>query len=324
MNEKVLSKYDLYTVGEGGVIPFSKVEDYVGTDRNELSTLYSDEIGNIWGRDKDSLDYGEYNVKAHNVTGIKKIVSKWDNKFLTNGWNTVFFANHDQSRTVSRFGNDAPEYIDASAKMLYTFLLTQRATPYLYNGDEIGMTNIRFKNVEQYNDLQTRNRYYIELKKSKAAGEAYLAMQAELSRDNGRTPMQWDATALAGFTTGKPWLPINSNTTNVNVALQDKDKNSVLNYVRTLTKLRKEHKDVLVYGKYNLLDADNKNIFAYTRSNGKETFLVLMNFTKDVSSTPIPKGFSLGDELINNLQPLKLNGDKIVLQPYQAGIVKLK
>jgi oligo-1,6-glucosidase len=324
MNEKVLSKYDLYTVGEGGVIPFSKVEDYVGTDRNELSTLYSDEIGNIWGRDKDSLDYGEYNVKAHNVTGIKKIVSKWDDKFLNNGWNTVFFANHDQSRTVSRYGNDSAAYRETSAKMLYTFLLTQRATPYLYNGDEIGMTNIRFKNVEQYNDLQTRNRYYIELKKSKAAADAYLAMQAELSRDNGRTPMQWDATALAGFTTGKPWLPINTNTANINVAIQDKDKNSILNYVRTLTKLRKEYKVVLVYGKYNLLDAVNKNIFAYTRTNGKETFLVLMNFTKNVSSTPIPKGFSLGEELINNLQPLKLDGGNIVLEGYQACVVKLK
>jgi oligo-1,6-glucosidase len=208
--------------------------------------------------------------------------------------------------------------------MLYTFLLTQRATPYLYNGDEIGMTNIRFKNVEQYNDLQTRNRYYIELKKSKVAADAYLAMQAELSRDNGRTPMQWDGTPLAGFTTGKPWLPINTNTTTLNVALQDKDKNSILNYVRTLTKLRKEHKDVLVYGKYNLLDADNKNIFAYTRSNGTETFLVLINFTKDKSSTPIPKGFSLGAELINNLQALKLDGANIVLQTYQACVIKLK
>jgi oligo-1,6-glucosidase len=323
MNEKVLSKYkDVYTVGEGGVIPFSKMQDYVNTERNELNTLYHDELGNIWGR--DTFDLGIYDVKKHNVVGLKQIVSKWDEKFLNTGWNTVFWANHDQSRTVSRYGNDAPEYREASAKMLYTFLLTQRALPYLYNGDEIGMTNIRFKTVEEYNDLQTRNRYYLELKKSKAAADAYLLMQADLSRDNGRTPMQWNASTNAGFTSGKPWLTINQNYTTVNVEQSEKDKNSILNYVKALTKIRKENKDILVYGKYTLLDAANKNVFAYTRTNDKETFLVLLNFTKEVSQTAIPKGFSLGDEIINNLQPLKLDGANIVLQPYQACVVKLK
>jgi oligo-1,6-glucosidase len=323
MNEKVLSKYkDVYTVGEGGVIPFSKMQDYVNTERNELNTLYHDELGNIWGR--DSFDVGAYNTKLHNVLGLKQIVSKWDEKFLNSGWNTVFWANHDQSRTVSRYGNDAPEYREASAKMLYTFLLTQRALPYLYNGDEIGMTNIRFKTVEEYNDLQTRNRYYIELKKSKAAADAYLLMQADLSRDNGRTPIQWNATPTAGFTTGKPWLPINENTVTVNAAAQEKDKNSILNYVRNMIKLRNDNKDILVYGKYTLLDAANKNIFAYTRTNGSQTFLVVLNFTKEVSKTEIPKGFSLSDELINNLQPIKLDGAFMVLQPYQAVVVKLK
>jgi oligo-1,6-glucosidase len=323
MNEKVLSKYkDVYTVGEGGVIPFSKVQDYVNTERNELNTLYHDELGNIWGR--DTFDIGVYDVNKHNVVGLKQIVSKWDEKFLNSGWNTVFWANHDQSRTVSRYGNDAPEYREASAKMLYTFLLTQRAVPYLYNGDEIGMTNIRFKTVEEYNDLQTRNRYYIELKKSKAAADAYLLMQADLSRDNGRTPMQWNASNNAGFTTGKPWLPINNNHITVNVEQAEKDKNSILNYVKTLTKIRKENKDVLVYGNYTLLDASNKNVFAYTRTSGATTFLILLNFTKDVSKTPIPKGFSLSNEIINNLQPLKQEGTDIVLQPYQACVVKLK
>jgi oligo-1,6-glucosidase len=323
MNEKVLSKYkDVYTVGEGGVIPFSKVMDYVGVNRNELNTLYHDEVGNIWGKEK--IDSGDYVVGRNNVLGIKDIVSKWDKKFETSGWNTVFFTNHDQSRAVSRFGNDAPEYHAASAKMLYTFLLTQRATPYIYNGDEIGMINIRFKNIEQYNDLQTRNRYYLALKESPAKGAAYLINQQELSRDNSRTPLQWDASTNAGFTTGKPWLPLNENYTTLNVKAQDADKNSILNYVRKLSALRKEQKDVLVYGRYTLLDASNKNVFSYTRANGKETFLVLLNFTKNISSTPIPKGFSLGDELINNLQALKLDGGNIVLQPYQACVVELK
>jgi oligo-1,6-glucosidase len=322
MNNEVLSKYDAYTVGEGGVIPFKDVQDYVGADRNEINTLYHDEIGNNWGR--DSFGFGDYKVGRNNLLNIKKAVTKWDEKFITNGWNTVFFTNHDQSRAVSRFGNDAPEYREASAKMLYTFLLTQRATPYLYNGDEIGMSNIRFKNVEQYNDLQTRNRYYLALKESPAAGAAYLQMQAELSRDNSRTPMQWDASSNAGFTIGKPWLPINENKATVNVAESEKDKNSILNYVRQMIKLRKDYKDVLIYGKYELLDAENPDVYAYTRTNGKETFLVLLNFKKGIGKTAIAKEFSLGEELINNLQTLKLDGVNIILQPYQACIIKLK
>ena len=322
MNDKVLSKYDAYTVGEGGVIPFKNVIDYVDEDRKEINTLYHDEIPNFWGR--DSFDVGEYKVGRNNVAGIKAIISKWDDKFLNKGWNTVYFTNHDQSRAVSRYGNDAPEFRDASAKMLYTFLLTQRATPYLYNGDEIGMTNIRFKNIEQYNDLQTRNRYYIALKESKEKAAAWLLNQQELSRDNSRTPMQWDATATAGFTAGKPWLPINDNKATVNVEASQKDKNSILNYVRNMIKLRNDNKDILVYGKYELLDAANTDVYAYTRTDEKNSFLVLLNFTKKVAKTAIPKSFGLGEELINNLQPLKLQGENILLQPYQSCVIKLK
>lgn len=323
MNEKVLSKYkDVYTVGEGGVIPFSKVMDYVNEDRNELNTLYHDEIANIWGR--DAYDKGDYVVGRNNVNGLKEIISKWDTKFLEKGWNTIYLTNHDQSRAVSRYGNDAPEFRDASAKMLYTFLLTQRATPYIYNGDEIGMSNIRFKNVSDYNDLQTRNRYNIELKKSQKAADDYLKMQAELSRDNSRTPMQWNASTNSGFTSGKPWLPLNENKKTVNVEASDKDENSILNYVRQMTKLRKEYKDVLVYGKYELQDSKNPDVFTYTRSNGKETFLIVLNFTKKLCKTTIPDGFSLDKELINNLKLLQVNGKIIDLQPYQACVVKLK
>jgi oligo-1,6-glucosidase len=322
MNEQVLSKYkDVYTVGEGGVIPFKNVQDYVATNRNELNTLYHDEIGNIWGRDE--FDKGDYVVGRNNVKGIKEIVNKWDSKFLDSGWNTIFLTNHDQSRAVSRYGNDAPEYREASAKMLYTFLLTQRATPYIYNGDEIGMSNIRFKNVNQYNDLQTRNRYNLALKESQEAGAAYLEMQAELSRDNSRTPMQWNATSNAGFTTGKPWLTINDNKTSVNVDASDKNPNSILNYLRKLTKVRRAN-PVLIYGKYEVLNAENPSIYAYTRElNGKKV-LVLLNFTKDISKITLSKGMKLGEELINNLQPIKLDGESIVLQPYQSCVVKLQ
>lgn len=319
MNEAILSKYkEVYTVGEGGVIPFSKVMDYVDEGRKEINTLYHDEIGNIWGR--DSFDVGEYKVGRNNVLGMKQIVSKWDEKFLTKGWNTVFFTNHDQSRAVSRYGNDAPEYREPSAKMLHAFLLTQRAIPYIYNGDEIGMTNIRFKNIEQYNDLQTRNRYYIALKESPQKAADYLLMQQELSRDNSRTPMQWSNTVNAGFTTGKPWLPINDNYTTVNTAMQDTNANSILNFVRQMIKLRKERKDILVYGKYNLVDKDNPDVFAYTREANGKKILVLLNFTSKAGKANTGLPLANAKLLLCNYPTRQANEQ---LQPYEAAIYEL-
>ena len=319
MNEKVLSKYeDVYTVGEGGVIPFSKVMDYVNEDNHELNTLYHDEIGNVWGR--DSFDVGDYKVGRNNVVGVKEIVSKWDEKFLTKGWNTVFFTNHDQSRAVSRYGNDSAQYRNLSAKMLYTFLLTQRAGPYIYNGDEIGMTNIRFKTIEEYNDLATRNRYNIELKKSKEAAGAFLLMQAELSRDNSRTPMQWSSGLNAGFTTGKPWLTINPNFTQVNVDESEKDPNSILNYVKKMIALRKDQKDVLIYGKYTLLDKDNKQVYSYTRESDNKKFLVLLNFTSATSKANTGIDLSKSKLLISNYDKPTSDGS---LRPYEAVIYEL-
>jgi oligo-1,6-glucosidase len=204
--------------------------------------------------------------------------------------------------------------------MLYTFLLTQRATPYIYNGDEIGMTNIRFTNVDQYNDLQTRNRYYLALKESKAAAAAYLQMQAELSRDNSRTPMQWDNTTHAGFTSGKPWLPVNSNYTSTNVKAEDTAANSVLSFVRKMIKLRKENKEVLVYGKYTLLDKDNKDVYAYLREAEGKKFLVLLNFTKNHSSFNAGTAISKAKILISNyVNPSTGN----ILKPYEAIICEL-
>jgi oligo-1,6-glucosidase len=319
MNEKILSKYDeVYTVGEGGVIPFSKVMDFVSEDRNEINTLYHDEIGNIWGR--DTFDLGEYKVGRNNVIGLKEIVSKWDEKFLNKGWNTVYFTNHDQSRAVSRYGNDAPEFRNISAEMLYTFLLTQRATPYIYNGDEIGMTNIRFRNIEQYNDLQTRNHYYLELKESKEKAAAYLANQQELSRDNSRTPMQWDNMTNAGFTNGQPWLPVNSNFTTTNVQAEDTAAQSILNFVRKMIRLRKDNKDVLVYGKYTLLDKDNPDTFAYTREQDGKKMLVVLNFTKKIAKATIGFDISKAKLLISNYTSTSPDRS---LRPYEALIYEL-
>lgn len=317
MNEMILSKYnDVYTVGEGGVIPFQKVMDFVDEDRKEINTLYHDEIANIWGR--DAYDVGAYQVGRNNVLGMKEIVNKWDKKMESKGWNTVYFTNHDQSRAVSRYGNDSHEFREKSAKMLYTFLLTQRATPYIYNGDEIGMTNIRFKTAAEYNDLQTRNVYNQLIKISDAKAAEYLLNQQELSRDNSRTPMQWNATKNAGFTTGNPWLTINKNYTTVNVEANTKDKNSILNYAKKLAKIRKEN-PIFVYGKFELIDATNPDVFAYTRELNGKKIIILLNFTSKTATVSSSLLASKTTQWIGNY-PTPFQKE---LRPYEAVILKV-
>lgn len=317
MNEVILSKYkDVYTVGEGGVIPFQKVMDFVDEDRKEINTLYHDEIANIWGR--DAYDVGAYQVGRNNVLGMKEIVKKWDKKMESKGWNTVYFTNHDQSRAVSRYGNDSPEFREKSAKMLYTFLLTQRATPYIYNGDEIGMTNIRFKTAAEYNDLQTRNTYNQLIKISNAKAAEYLLNQQELSRDNSRTPMQWNATKNAGFTTGNPWLTINKNYTTVNVEANTKDKNSILNYAKKLAKIRKEN-PIFVYGKLEIIDPTNTDVFAYTRELNGKKIIVLLNFTSKTTSISAPLLAQKTTQWIGNY-PTPFQKE---LRPYESVILKV-
>jgi len=317
MNEVILSKYkDVYTVGEGGVIPFQKVMDFVDEDRKEINTLYHDEIANIWGR--DAYDVGAYQVGRNNILGMKEIVNKWDKKMESKGWNTVYFTNHDQSRAVSRYGNDSPEFREKSAKMLYTFLLTQRATPYIYNGDEIGMTNIRFKTAAEYNDLQTRNVYNQLIKISDAKAAEYLLNQQELSRDNSRTPMQWNATKNAGFTTGNPWLTINKNYTTVNVEANTKDKNSILNYAKKLAKIRKEN-PIFVYGKLEIIDPANPDVFAYTRELNGKKIIVLLNFTSKTTTISAPLLAQKTTQWIGNY-PTPFQKE---LRPYESVILKV-
>jgi oligo-1,6-glucosidase len=318
MNEQILNKYDdVYTVGEGGVIPFDKVMDFVDESRKEINTLYHDEIANAWGR--DSFDIGSYIVGRNNLLGLKKIVNKWEEKFANKGWTTLYWTNHDQSRAVSKFGNDNPQYLALSAKMLHTFLFTQRATLYLYNGDEIGMTNIRFKHIKEYNDLQARNQYALALKESKTKADEYLKYQQELGRDNSRTPMQWNNEVNAGFTTGQPWLPVNSNYTWLNVSAQDTTATSVLNYIRQLIKYRKQHKAVWVYGKTIVHDGENPSVFAYTRQQQDKKILVLLNFTKENAAYQLTEDLSTGKLVTSNYGTLP---NAKSLRPYEAAIIE--
>ncbi|QHT70731.1 alpha-glucosidase [Rhodocytophaga rosea] len=309
MNEQVFSKYKVMSVAEGAGNSFQDAHNLVDEDRKELNMAYAFEGVDIAKPDGYSLRH------------FKEVFSRWDSAFAQKGWLSIFLANHDQARLVSRFGNDSPEFREASAKMLNTFILSMRGTPYCYYGDELGMTNIGFTSIEQYKDISAINGY----KKVLNSGgniEAYLTDLKFGSRDNGRTPMQWDDSTQAGFTTGTPWLPVNSNYSQINVALQENEPNSVLNYFRKIVQLRKDN-PVLVYGDYQLLEPAHPDIYAYTRTLEGKKMLVLLNFTSKTTRIQLQEMGSVKETLINNYSSVKMEEGEVSLQPYQAVIFSL-
>jgi oligo-1,6-glucosidase len=320
MNREVLSKYDIMTVGEGGGVAVEDALKFVAEDRHELQTFFQFEVVDRWGRREGNFLYADSTNRS--LPELKGVFTKWDSVFAEDGWGTVFLGNHDQSRMVSRYGNDTPRYRVASAKMLHTLLLTMRATPYIYNGDEIGMANIRFTDIRDYRDLMTIN-YYNRLRREGGDVREFLVAQAELSRDNGRTPMQWSTDTNAGFTRGTPWIRVNPNYRSVNVAEAERDTASVLHYFRRMIQLRKSE-PVLVYGRYQLLDRGNHEVFAYTRSLGPRTLMVALSFSPKGGRTAVPPGYTAGKTLISNSARSVVQGGELVLGPYQALVLELK
>ena len=314
MNKSVLSNYDVMSVAEGAGVTATDALDYVDADRHELDMLYHFE-GVSLGYLPNSLKVPD--PKGYNLVEFKNIYSKWDGVFATKGWGTIYLGNHDQPRMTTRWGNDRPEWRDLSSKMLTTFLLTMRATPYYYAGDELCMTNIKFDRIEDYRDIESLN-WYQQVKNKGGDLQAFLAAQKIAARDNGRTPFQWDRTANAGFTAGRPWIKVNSNYPTVNVAAEDKDANSCLNYFRNLAKLRKSN-PVLIYGKYVLLDKDNPDVYAYTRELDGRKVLVLLNFKDRVTSADTGLDLSKGKVIFGNYPTASRNGK---LQPYEAVIYR--
>lgn len=310
MNREVFSKYDIMTVAEGAGSTPEDAMLFVDPDRKELNMAYHFE----------SVDIGKH-INDFGLVKYKDIFSRYDETFKDKGWLSIFLANHDQPRMVSKFGNDTPEFREISSKMLSTFVMTMRGTPYYYYGDELGMTNIRFDSIEDYHDVDTRNKY-IGLKNKGGDLKAFLEGQKQTSRENGRTPFQWDTTKNAGFTTGKPWLKVNPNYTIINAEAQEKDPNSTLNYFRTLVQLRKKE-PAFVYGKYTLLDRENPNVFAYIRELEGKKILVLLNFSEKKSAFNIGVSTSKSKILLDNYTGTK-NFKKNILRPFEAVIIELK
>ena len=317
MNEQVLRNYDIMTVAEGiGVTP-ATAHDFVDPDRQELNMLYH----------FDGVNYGYVPGKfktpepnGYALPGFKDIYSRWDSVFAEKGWGTIYLGNHDQPRMVTRWGNDSPEFRELSSKMLTTFLMTMRATPYYYFGDELGMNNIKFDRIEDYRDIESINMYQ-QTREKGGDLQAFLEAQKISARDNGRTPFQWDASPNAGFTSGTPWLSVNPNYTAVNVVEAEKDPNSPLHYFRNIVQLRKKT-PTLIYGKYTLLDRENPDVYAYTRELNGQKILVLLNFKANAAAAKI-EGIDLSKAtlLIGNYP-----GDasrSLNLRPYEAVVYAL-
>ena len=270
MRKRVLSKYDLITVGECAGVTIEEAKKYANLDNSELNMVFQFE--------HTGLDYderGKWTTKRFYLPDLKENLSKWQNELEGQAWNSLYWDNHDQPRIVSRLGDDSP----LSAKCIATVLHLMKGTPYIYQGEELGMTNYPFKSIDECRDIEILNAYKELVGGGRMTEEDLLAGIRAKGRDNARTPMQWDDSKEAGFTSGKPWIGINPNYKKINAKAELEDKNSVFYYYQKLIQLRRDSKwsDIIVYGTYNLLDKNDENIFAYTRQLEDRKLLVVCN-----------------------------------------------
>lgn len=321
MNREVLSHYDIMTVGEAPHTSSTEAMAYTGKDSKELNMVFQ--------FDHMHLDYDENGKYAKNrvrLTDLKKVFGDWDEKMrLCNGWNSLYWSNHDQARAVTRFGNEAPEYRVISAKMLGTCLHMLQGTPYVYEGEELGMTNAFFDKIEDYRDVEAIDIFHDFTQRKGFSAEDTLELLRLKSRDNARTPMQWTSEKNAGFTTGNPWIAVNKNHETINAESAMADPDSVFYYYKKLIDLR-HRMPVITDGDYVLLDADNEQVYAYVRENQDQKLLIICNFTSEVISYEV-NGFDQdeGRLVISNYQDAASTWTgSLVLEPYGAYVYEFK
>lgn len=321
MNEKVLSKYDIMTVGETPGVTTELAKQYAGEDTHELNMVFQFEHVDLGHGEK----YGKWNDKKPSLIELKKIMSRWQTELYGVAWNSLFWDNHDQPRAVSRFGDDRPQYREASAKMLAICLHMMQGSPYIYQGEELGMTNYPFRSPQDFRDIESINAYEEWCTQGRVSHEDFWPCITARSRDNARTPVQWDDTANAGFTTGTPWIAVNPNYKEINAKVETADENSVFHFYKKLIALRKTH-PVMVYGKYELLLADSEELFVYTRTledDGAESaknLLVVCNFADREVSFTLPEEFVGASCMIANMEN-EYGHKEINLKPYEAFVL---
>lgn len=313
MNEKVLSKYDIVTVGETCGVTTELAKQYAGGHTHELNMVFQFE--HVEGDGK----YGKWTDEKLPLTTLKEILSRWQIDLYGQAWNSLFWDNHDQPRAVSRFGDDRPQYREASAKMLATCLHMMQGTPYIYQGEELGMTNYPFRCPDDFRDIESINAYREWCADGALSHEVFWPCLAFKSRDNARTPVQWDDSPQAGFTTGTPWIAVNPNYVEINAKAETADPDSVFHYYKKLIALRKAY-PVIVYGKYELLLADSEELFVYTRTLEQEKLLVVCSFCDHETHATIPAAFLGADCLISNRERTYTDAE-LTLAPYEAFVL---
>ena len=316
MRQKALNNADTITVGECAGVTLEEAKKYARSDEKELNMVFQFEHMDVDGDEKA----GKWTTKKMDLRDMKKILTRWQKGLQDVAWNSLYWENHDQPRSVSRFGNDSDEYREISAKMLATCLHMMQGTPYVYQGEELGMTNCPFNTLENFRDLESINAFHELTEQGKKTEEEMLAAISYKGRDNARTPMQWDDSAYAGFSTAEPWIMVNPNYTKINAKDQVSREDSVFKYYQKLIKLRHES-DLIVYGTYDLILDDDKDIYAYTRTLEDEKLVVYCNFSANTREVEVPAEFTDGKILISNYTDAKAD-KKITLRPYEAVVIQ--
>ncbi len=314
MNRSVMAKYDVMTVGEALGISLEQTPLIAGEDRHELNLIFNFDAIRF---NRDGLA-----LKPFNLPALKAIYDRHVKVLDTGVWDTVFLSNHDNPRIVSTFGDDSPEFRVRSAKLLETLLLTQRGTPFLFQGDELGMTNYPFQNITEIEDIEAQNAYKALVLTGQVTDATYMAEMRQTSRDNSRTPMQWNDSAHGGFTTGaKSWLAENPNYKEINAANEASAPDSVYHYTATMIALRQKT-PALIYGDYTDIDLENTQIFAYTRVLGLEKYLVVMNFSREEVSYKLPESLKAGKLMLNNLEGAEKDASTLHLRGWEARVYR--
>ena len=316
MRQKALNNADTITVGECSGVTLEEAKKYARSDEKELNMVFQFEHMDVDSDEKS----GKWTTRKMDLRDLKKILTRWQKGLQDIAWNSLYWENHDQPRSVSRFGNDSDEYREISAKMLATCIHMMQGTPYVYQGEELGMTNCPFNTLDNFRDLESINAFHELTEQGKMTEEEMMAAIGYKGRDNARTPMQWDDSAYAGFSTANPWIMVNPNYTKINAKDQVNREDSVFKYYQKLIKLRHES-ELIVYGTYDLILDDDKDIYAYIRTLGDEKLIVYCNFSENTREVELPEEFTNGKVLISNYIDAKVN-HKITLRPYEAIVIQ--
>ena len=314
LNENTFSKYDIMTVAEANGVNAEDAEEWVGEEKGKFNMVFQFEHLDLWNNEDD---------QAFNVKECKDILSRWQYGLHNKGWNALFIENHDIPRAVSTWGDDKNYWKESSTSLGLMYFM-QQGTPFIYQGQEIGMTNVKYENIDDYNDIKSVGIYNDMIGRGVDKDKALRHLWA-ISRDNARTPMQWNNSENAGFSKSNPWIKINPNYIDINVENQLRDEESILNFYKKMIKIRKEN-EALIYGEYKLILEDDENIYSYIREFENEKFIIITNLTdKYVEFNYDSEVLKYKNLLISNykVEP-HIDITNIKLKPYEARLYKLK